>query len=205
MYKIYINDTPLLLLNPEEVQECAKEYKEKIITRYPGKSKMLLNYIDMLEKTNRYDAILISSPDEKRMFKDFKSLFKRINAAGGIVFNPDDEILFIHRRGSWDLPKGKIDKGEKKKAAAIREVMEETGIKNLEIISKYKKTYHTYRLPNGKRILKYTYWYLMQSGKEDLIPQAEEDIEQAVWMSKAAFEEKGLTSFGNIMDLLKGL
>jgi 8-oxo-dGTP pyrophosphatase MutT (NUDIX family) len=205
MYKIYINETPLLLLNTKVVSDYAKNYEEVIISRYPGKSKMLLNYIDMLEKTDRYDAIILSSDNEKQLFKDFKSLYKRIDAAGGIVFNPQQEILFIFRRGYWDLPKGKIDKGEKKKAAAIREVKEETGLKVVDIISKYQKTYHTYRLANGSRILKYTYWYLMQSEKETLTPQAEEDIEQAVWISKTDFLKKELKTYGNIMDLINRL
>lgn len=205
MYKIYINDTPLLLLNTKEVSNTAKNYDEKLIARYPGKPKILLNYIDMLEKTDRYDAIILSSDDEKQLFKDFKSLFKRIDAAGGIVFNPKREILLIYRRGYWDLPKGKIDKGEKKKAAAIREVQEETGLDQVEIISKFQKTYHTYRLKDGRRILKYTYWYLMQTQEAELTPQAEEDIEQAVWMTKEDFLAKGLSSYGNIMGLLKRL
>lgn len=205
MYKIYINDTPLLLVNTKDASESGKKYDQKLVARYAGKPKMLLNYIDMLEKSKRYDAIILFHEQEKQLFKDFKSLYKRIDAAGGLVFNNDEELLFIYRRGYWDLPKGKIDPGEKKKAAAVREVMEETGLQKVEIISKYKKTYHTYRLKSGKRVLKYTYWYLMQAFDFDLVPQAEEDIEQAVWMSKKAFVDKGLESYGNIMVLLEGI
>ena len=49
-----------------------------------------------------------------------KSLFEIIKAAGGLVVNETGEVLFIHRRGYWDLPKGKRDPGESKKVTAVR-------------------------------------------------------------------------------------
>jgi 8-oxo-dGTP pyrophosphatase MutT (NUDIX family) len=49
---------------------------------------------------------------------------KRIIAAGGLVFNDRNELLMIYRRGFWDLPKGKLDPGERIEACAIREVQE---------------------------------------------------------------------------------
>ncbi|MCK7539615.1 MAG: NUDIX domain-containing protein [Marinilabiliales bacterium] len=71
---------------------------------------------------------------------DLFSLFNIVIAAGGFVRNEKDEILFIFRRGHWDLPKGKLNhkKGiiEKKKDAAVREVMEETGIEKIDIFAK---------------------------------------------------------------------
>ncbi len=68
-----------------------------------------------------------------------------IIAAGGIVVNPNKEILWIFRRGFWDLPKGKLDPNESIEACAIREVMEETGISNLvlgDLILTTKHLYH---------------------------------------------------------------
>ena len=54
----------------------------------------------------------------------------KIIAAGGLVTNENNELLMIFRRGKWDLPKGKLDKGETIEECAIREVEEETGIGN---------------------------------------------------------------------------
>lgn len=55
-----------------------------------------------------------------------------ILAAGGIVCRHTphgDEILIVHRKryDDWTLPKGKLREGEPFKAAAFREVKEETG------------------------------------------------------------------------------
>ncbi len=64
--------------------------------------------------------------DEKR--------FEKIVVGGlGVVLNPKDEVLFIKQRrgpfaGSWLLPGGGIEYGEKASEAARREILEETGI-----------------------------------------------------------------------------
>lgn len=205
MYKIYINDTPLFLVNPAQIEDKSLNFGQKLIARYNGKPKFLLHYIDMLEKTDRYDAVIIFHHQVKKLFKDFKSLYKRINAAGGIVYNDKKEILMIHRFQYWDLPKGKIDPGESKKVAAIREVQEETGIKEVKLGKRQAKTLHTYRLDNGKRVLKYSYWYLMETNEHALTPQAEENIEEAVWIRPEDFIASKKKVYGSIMDVLLSL
>ena len=69
---------------------------------------------------------------------------KTIIAAGGLVFNEKNELLMIYRRGKWDLPKGKLDEGERIEDCAVREVMEETGINRINISNKIGETYHAY-------------------------------------------------------------
>ncbi len=49
---------------------------------------------------------------EKKLLKFLKKKLPLVVAGGGMVFNDKKEILFIHRNGKWDLPKGKIEKGE---------------------------------------------------------------------------------------------
>ena len=78
----------------------------------------------------------------------------------GIVYNNSQQILMIFRNNFWDLPKGKLELNEKIEDCAIREVEEETGVKELIITSKMPITYHTYEL-NNKPILKCTYWFKM--------------------------------------------
>ena len=56
-----------------------------------------------------------------------------ILAGGGVVTNEHGDLLMIFRRGKWDLPKGKLDKGETIEACALREVTEETGVQNLTL------------------------------------------------------------------------
>ena len=59
----------------------------------------------------------------------FQATFKVIEAAGGMVQNEPNEILFIFRHDKWDLPKGKIEEEKAKKWLALREVKEECGIR----------------------------------------------------------------------------
>ena len=56
--------------------------------------------------------------------------------------NKENQILFIFRKGKWDLPKGKIEKNEKIDEGALREVIEETGIKKVKIDGFFDTTYH---------------------------------------------------------------
>jgi 8-oxo-dGTP pyrophosphatase MutT (NUDIX family) len=115
-------------------------------------------------------------------------MLKSIIAAGGIVVNPNNEILWIFRRGFWDLPKGKLDQGETIENCALREVMEETGIKALHVKELIKATKHQYHdLYLNEPVEKTTYWYkmttdLMQEG----LPQIEEDIEAIIWVKQEA-------------------
>jgi 8-oxo-dGTP pyrophosphatase MutT (NUDIX family) len=107
-----------------------------------------------------------------------------IIAAGGIVVNPNKEILWIYRRGFWDLPKGKLDPHETIEACAIREVMEETGISNLELGNLILTTKHQYHdLYLNTEVEKTTYWYYMSTNTfQDGMPQTEEDIEAIAWV-----------------------
>lgn len=126
-----------------------------------------------------------------------------IEAAGGMVFNPQGELLMMLRRGQWDMPKGKLDEGETVEACAIREVEEETGISNLMLCEKLQTTYHTYDF-QGKTVLKPSHWYRMEStGSEDLVPQAEEDITELLWVDKLKATELAKTAFPSIREMIE--
>lgn len=126
---------------------------------------------------------------------------KKIIAAGGLVKNSNGEFLFIFRRGKWDLPKGKVDEGEKIDEAALREVQEECGIADVEIIRPLTKTHHNYEL-NGEKILKETHWFLMKTnGSEKLIPQKEEDITEAIWADEKKLKNILENTYETIRDV----
>ena len=110
-----------------------------------------------------------------------------IIAAGGIVVNPNKEILWIFRRGFWDLPKGKLDPNETIEACALREVMEETGINNLVLGDLILTTKHQYYdMFLNTEVEKTTYWYKMSTDTlQDGKPQTEEDIEVVKWVKQA--------------------
>jgi len=202
MYKIYINDTKIVLLPSKNILKTDNEEKDNITARYTGKVNHLLSFIDMCEKTDRYRTIILHSNDVEKLISDFEGLFKIVEAAGGLVINERNQILFIHRRGYWDLPKGKLESKETRREAAKREVKEETGITNIQLGKKLIVTKHTYRNRNGKRCIKLTHWYLMFGKKQKLIPQIEEDIEKTEWMTLDKFYSKKRKVFGNIESVL---
>lgn len=205
MYKIYINGTPLFIVNSDEVDQQFSPVEGALITRYSGKPKSLYRYVDSLEKPHVFTHIVIHHTDAKACFKDFKSIFKIIEAAGGLVFRKPKnkkKILVIHRRGFYDLPKGKIDPGENAKAAALREVEEETGVKKLKLGEKIGLTYHTYRDRKNRRILKKTHWYKMTTKQKHLVPQLDEDIDLAFWIKPEKFLSVQRQVFGNILDVI---
>ncbi len=201
MYKIYINDNILILKDTQDVQK--NDFPDgSLLAPYNGKVKTLFSYIDMLEKSASFRTVVLHFSDIKQLWKDFKSLFNIIKASGGVVRNENEQLLFIFRRGLWDLPKGKIEKNEKKKAAALREVEEETSVKKLTLETNLTKTWHVYRTNSKKRVLKKTYWYIMQAPKQKLIPQAKEDITEAKWMSLEKFEKSNLQTYASILEVL---
>lgn len=135
-----------------------------------------------------------------------KALFKKftvIIAAGGLVTNKDNEVLLIFRRGKWDLPKGKLDEGEKLEDCAVREVEEETGLKNVKLIAPLMVTYHTYH--EGSRfILKESHWYSMRAdGEQKLVPQTEEDIHDIKWVKSEDLQPYIKNTYPSVTDVLE--
>jgi len=135
-------------------------------------------------------------------FKSYVSKkLKQIEAAGGLVIK-GDKILMIYRLGKWDLPKGKLEKGESIKEAAMREVEEECGVK-VAVIESLDETWHTYYHKN-KLHLKRTYWYLMECLEDgNMTPQLEEDIEKVEWKSEKQATELLKFTYKNIKKVIK--
>ena len=130
---------------------------------------------------------------------------KTITAAGGLVFNSEKKLLMIFRRGHWDLPKGKLETGETIEQCALREVREETGLKDLQLGELVGITHHDYfDNRTSKNVIKETHWYKMYvTDEQKPIPQTEEDIEKAEWcdaMQVAAHLKK---SYKNIVEIVE--
>ena len=133
----------------------------------------------------------------------FFKKFTIIHAAGGFVLNETNEVLIMFRRGKWDLPKGKMDKGETFEECAVRETEEETGLKNVNLISPLITTYHTYH--EGTRyVLKETKWFTMKvEGEQKLIPQTAEQITKLEWVGKHDLKKYLENSFPSVVDVLE--
>ena len=117
--KIYFGNKPVFLCNErdQEIDEILHHPEAVLIDEF---DKHAVN--SLLHEIKKPDfhagVILHSNLDELK--KAFWKHFTIIKAAGGLVKNEKGEYLFIFRRGSWDLPKGKLDKGETIEQCAVR-------------------------------------------------------------------------------------
>jgi ADP-ribose pyrophosphatase YjhB (NUDIX family) len=127
---------------------------------------------------------------------------KVIMAAGGLVENEKGELLLIFRKKHWDLPKGKLDSGESLEECAVREVEEETGLKNVQLGELIDVTLHQYE-ENGESITKKTAWYKMRGSSGDtLTPQTEEQIEDIRWVAPSGLEPYMQNTYANIIHII---
>lgn len=153
--------------------------------------------------------ITVHEPERIIYLKDDEDLKRYANdkliieAAGGMVFNNNGDLLMMMRRGKWDMPKGKLDEGESIEECAIREVMEETGLSGLKTVRKLQTTYHTYPY-KGQTALKPSHWFLMNyTGNETPVPQLEEDITEICWVDKIKAQELILNAFPSIREMVE--
>jgi len=129
--------------------------------------------------------------DAEQLINTLKTKYKYVEAAGGYVLNNLGQSLVIFRNGLWDLPKGHVEPGESIENAAVREVMEETGISEPKIVEKLTDTYHFYMYDNKPPVVfKKTYWYLMSNeGNGKTNPQTEEGITACLWVDDGRIDE----------------
>ncbi|MBL7825248.1 MAG: NUDIX domain-containing protein, partial [Saprospiraceae bacterium] len=186
-YKIYVNGVPVFLTTPAEAAELGvKPGKFTYFGHYLGKKKQIKQFLDLLDKNKEVQSVWMVAENVDQLWLDFQACFKILEAAGGYVLNAEGKLLVFYRRSSWDMPNGKIDPGETPEEAAVREVMEETGLQNVQLSELIMHTWHTYA-QKGERILKKTWWYRMTTTDTQVVPQTEEDIEQIEWVEPKAW------------------
>tara|TARA_B100000886_G_scaffold7750_1_gene4974 strand:+ start:7 stop:603 length:597 start_codon:yes stop_codon:yes gene_type:complete len=191
MYKVFINKLSIILTSKNKSLSQENSFLLTSIT---------LN--EILKKVRKHKKIFLYHPKKSELLKVFKSKIKVIFASGGIVKNDNNQILFIYRRGKWDLPKGKAEKGESIRETAVREVIEETGIEKLKIDKYFSNTFHIVR-NNKKYFLKETSWFLMSSNfKGKLKPQLNEGIKSVKWKTFDDAKKIKKKTYGNISIIL---
>jgi diadenosine hexaphosphate hydrolase (ATP-forming) len=90
--------------------------------------------------------------------------------AGGVVFNANGEVLLIQypesRGGGWSFPKGHIDLGETPEVAAVREVLEEGGVR-AEILGSLEPTQYV----NPRGVSREIFWFAMRTTDVTTTPE----------------------------------
>jgi len=199
--KIYFSDKPLFLC--DSVDEVLQPYihHDDAIFIDELNTHTVNSMIHEMEQPEIHAGVFYH-PSLDELKKAFFKKFTFIQAAGGLVTNEKKEILIIFRRGKWDLPKGKLDKGEKLEECAVREVEEETGLKKVKLISPLTITYHSYH-EGARFILKESHWYNMKvSGEQKLVPQTTEDIHEIKWVKADSLNPYLKNSYPAIADVL---
>jgi ADP-ribose pyrophosphatase YjhB (NUDIX family) len=185
MYKVYINNRKIIFSDNHPDSSSASGVQ---IYEYSDK-KPLQEKISLFLEEEFQKNLWIKCSDEKKSFDAFQDVYPIRKAAGGVVKNEQGETLCIHRLGKWDLPKGHKEKGELINDTAIREIQEETGLKEVSITSPLPTTYHMYRIKD-KWVLKKNYWFLCSaSSDQPLTPQIEEGISITAWLGDEDIEE----------------
>lgn len=108
-------------------------------------------------------------------------------SAGGVVVFGNAILLLKKYNGDWVLPKGRVELGEKLHTTALREVLEESGVKG-EIIQYIGKINYRYKnIKENEIVSKTVHWYLMKSNNMICVPQRKEGFIDAkfVHMDKA--------------------
>ena len=194
-YKIYINDNTLHISSTVPANILKIQQLELLNFNFQDFYKSLF--------TIEGQEFLLLAETPKDIFKKIKKSCELIKAAGGLVKNAKGNYLFIYRNKKWDLPKGKVEKGERMKAAGLREVEEECGVKIHQNNEKICKTYHVYSL-GSRVVLKKTNWYAMTvKGEPKLIPQKEEGITKAVWLDPTELSPVLKNTYPSIIQVLE--
>jgi len=195
MYKVFFNEQ-IIYIDSKKDSSLSNSWQE-IVTQEEI-PKVLFEFFKNEENLYLYSE----NPDT--ILSWFSSEIEYIEAAGGIVENDDEELLFIYRLEYWDLPKGGIEADETPEEAAYREIKEECGIYTHQLKQHLTDTYHIYER-ESKMYLKKTFWFYFEQKDltEEVNPQTEEDIDLVSWFADAEIELALLDSYESIREVYK--
>jgi len=199
MYKVFFNDRTAFF--GEDFSGIRKK-NNNLFYRFRN-SRELQEIVTQFSSSTQIRNLYLFHGDLSMLMEEFQACFTLIEAGGGLVFNKNGEFLAIKRNGVWDLPKGKLEKGEDFETAALREVKEEAGLKKLASVRPIISTYHTYPMKN-QMVLKKTQWFeMLYPGKKEPVLQAEEGITKHRWVKPGEADFLRKNSYGSILDVLR--
>ena len=198
MYAVFINASRLTFGNSPDIKANDNLFL--------GNTVPYELLVQQLERAPIPIHLNVVADDPKVPFLIFSGLFTPVKAAGGLVRRDDGKLLWIHRLGKWDLPKGKMEPGEDARECALREVEEETGLRHLTLEEELPSTWHMYK-QHQRTYLKETVWFGMRAadGHQPLTPQKEEGIEEVVWKTPEESKEALPLTYPSLVPLVKAL
>ena len=201
MYKVFLFNKALIFVSPEEFNALELE-EEPAHFHFSDQADLLQRYRGLVQDGNERKLLYVIDPDPYKVWHLFSSGFENVLAAGGVVKDPDDRMLFILRHNRWDLPKGKVEEGEDTAEAAEREVEEECGISVGRVEGHLLDSYHIYQA-QGVEFLKRTSWYHMRvDGHQEPSPQTEEGISKVEWRGVDEQHEVRKSTFASIIEVM---
>ncbi len=199
MYKVFYQDR-VIYLTEDFSSSFANNYGlfYKFYDTTEMKELLLLfSYITSIKKLYIFHNKL------EQLHRQFRSCFTNITAAGGLVRNTEGNILFIKRKGKWDLPKGKAEKNESPEETALREITEETGINKLKITGPLMTSYHIYQ-QGTELVLKKNLWFDVETSFiGEPVPETKEEITEAIWFEPEDVPMILGNTYLSIIDILK--
>lgn len=177
MYKVFVNESLVVFSD----SHTGNNKLGTLMAKPEDTERIIRNLLSGIFSETDY-LIPLSDTETQNILSE---KFETVTAAGGLVLDKNNDLLWIFRRGKWDLPKGKADDGETPEQTALREVQEECGIKDLQIDRFLGKAFHIYPISCGKKaVFKTTHWYLMRTRDEEFSPQIEEEITEIKFFGK---------------------
>ena len=123
MYKIYFEKRFIFISSqPDRMQKYRLFYKYHDIDELYAK-------ISAFIRNNEISSLNIYSYKINSLWNAFRAYFENRIASGGLLYNDNEELLFIRRRSKWDIPKGHLSENESVRDCAVREIEEETMLK----------------------------------------------------------------------------
>lgn len=200
MYKVFYKEHPLIITDCMPAGDSGKPHT---VCEISSRADLKAAVQQFLKSYGLNPVTIYNKDNTDKLLSDLISLFWYLEAAGGIVRDSEGKRLCIYRFEKWDLPKGKLEAGEDTGEAAIREVAEETGITVRENPPSLPSTFHIYD-HKGKKVLKKTYWYAMTpTGSQIPVPQTEEGITKAEWVSIENMDMVLNNTYATLIDLIR--
>ena len=199
MHKIYFEKRCIIICGPDDP---VLSDPNALLFRI-GNSSDIHTLVEKVEISDSLHRVFVPTDNIEDTYRKICAEFKEVNAGGGLVSNRRGDYLLISRNGLWDLPKGHQDPGEPIEVTALREVCEETGIRDMELRELICITDHCYRR-DGIWHLKHTWWYdMLHTDPTDLTPQLEEDIAKAAWVARSSLPPFLLNTYPSIAEVFR--